>query len=51
LFSANCHLEHFGEGFGSSTHHRGVAHSACVGFGMARIVLGLTRSHGFEPAM
>jgi hypothetical protein len=25
--------------------------TACVGFGMERIVLGFIRSHGFEPAM
>lgn len=39
------------DAFGLSTHDCEVAHSACVGFGMERIMLGLIRSHGFEPAM
>ena len=41
----------FGEAFGLSTHDYEVMHSACVGFGIERIVLGLIRSHGFESAM
>jgi hypothetical protein len=51
LFSATCHQEHFGEAFGLSTHDCEVAHSACVGFGMERMVLDLIWSHGFESAM
>ncbi|MBV9720869.1 MAG: hypothetical protein JO082_02985 [Mycobacterium sp.] len=46
-----CQYEHFCQAFGLSTHGCEVAHSACVGFGAERIVLGFIRPHGFEPAM
>ncbi len=49
LVSANCHRDHFGESFGLRTADGGVAHSACVGFGMERIALGLLRTHGLNP--
>lgn len=50
LVSANCHREHFGEAFALRTADGGVAHSACVGFGMERIALGMLRTHGLDPA-
>lgn len=50
LVSANCHRDHFGEAFSIRTTDGGVAHSACVGFGMERIALGMLRTHGLDPA-
>ncbi|WP_127784270.1 amino acid--[acyl-carrier-protein] ligase [Rhodococcus sp. X156] len=49
VVSCNCHREHFGATFGISTAAGDVAHSACVGFGMERIALGLFRTHGLDP--
>lgn len=49
VVSANCHRDHFGETFGLSASGGDVAHSACVGFGMERIALGMLRTHGFDP--
>jgi seryl-tRNA synthetase len=49
VVSANCHRDHFGETFGLRTVDGAVAHSACVGFGMERIALGLLRTHGLDP--
>lgn len=48
VVSANCHRDHFGETFALRTADGEVAHSACVGFGMERIALGLLRTHGLE---
>jgi seryl-tRNA synthetase len=48
--SSNCHLDHFGHSFGINTADRQVAHSACVGFGIERIVLALFANHGLDPA-
>ncbi|KUH82708.1 MULTISPECIES: amino acid--[acyl-carrier-protein] ligase [unclassified Mycobacterium] len=50
VVSANCHRDHFGETFALRTADGGVAHSACVGFGMERIALGMLRTHGLDPA-
>jgi seryl-tRNA synthetase len=50
MVSANCHRDHFGESFNLRTANGDVAHSACVGFGMERIALGLLRTHGLDPA-
>lgn len=50
VVSANCHRDHFGQTFSLHTADGGVAHSACVGFGMERIVLALVRTHGLDPA-
>ncbi|OFB39989.1 hypothetical protein BA059_11070 [Mycolicibacterium sp. (ex Dasyatis americana)] len=50
LVSANCHRDHFGEAFALRTSEGGTAHSACVGFGMERIALGLLRTHGLDPS-
>jgi seryl-tRNA synthetase len=49
VVSANCHRDHFGETFSLRSADGEVAHSACVGFGMERIALGLLRTHGLEP--
>ena len=44
--SCNYHQDHFGTAFGITTHEGGVAHSACVGFGLERVALALFRTHG-----
>ncbi len=48
VVSCNCHREHFGENFGITTPDGEFAHSACVGFGMERIALGMLRQHGLN---
>jgi seryl-tRNA synthetase len=48
IASANFHGEHFGGDFAISLEDGTVAQSACVGFGMERIVFALGRRHGFE---
>lgn len=50
VVSANCHRDHFGVPFGIRTADGGVAHSACVGFGLERIALAMLRHHGLDPA-
>jgi seryl-tRNA synthetase len=40
----------FGDAFRISTHDGEVATTACVGFGLERLVLALFSQHGFEPA-
>ncbi len=47
--SFNHHLDHFGSTYGIELADGGTAHSACLGFGHERIVLGLLRSHGLNP--
>lgn len=49
VVSTNYHLDHFGHAFNIKTSDGNVAHSACIGFGLERIALGLFRKHGFEP--
>lgn len=49
VVSTNYHLDHFGHAFNINTSDGKVAHSACIGFGLERIALGLFRTHGFEP--
>src|SRR5580704_169335 len=46
--SFNLHHEHFGSAFGIRRHDGSVAHSACVGFGLERITLGMFRTHGID---
>lgn len=46
--SLNYHQEHFGEAFGIHLADGSPAHTACVGFGLERIVLALYRAHGFD---
>lgn len=45
--SFNYHQDHFGESFGIHTSEGNVAHSACLGFGMERVVMALFKTHGF----
>jgi len=49
IVSCNCHLDHLTVPFGISSAGGGIAHSACVGFGLERIVLGLFAEHGLDP--
>ncbi len=48
IVSCNCHLDHLTVPFGISAAGGGVAHSACVGFGLERIVLALFATHGLD---
>lgn len=47
--SFNFHQEHFGSTFDIRTPDGNVANSACLGFGLERIVMALFKTHGFEP--
>jgi seryl-tRNA synthetase len=47
--SFNFHQEHFGSTFGIRTSDGKVANTACLGFGLERIVMALFKTHGFEP--
>jgi seryl-tRNA synthetase len=48
--SFNYHQDHFGSVFGIKTAGDAVAHTACLGFGLERVVMALFRHHGFVPA-
>ncbi len=47
--SFNYHQTHFGEAFGIELADGGVAHTACLGFGLERITMALLRAHGLDP--
>jgi seryl-tRNA synthetase len=47
--SFNFHQEHFGSTFDIRTQDGKVANTACLGFGLERIVMALFKHHGFEP--
>lgn len=47
--SFNFHQEHFGEAFDIRTGDGAVANTACLGFGMERVVMALFQAHGFDP--
>jgi seryl-tRNA synthetase len=47
--SFNYHQDHFGEPFRIRTHAGVVAHTACLGFGLERVVMALFKTHGFVP--
>jgi seryl-tRNA synthetase len=47
--SFNCHQEHFGEVFKIHTADGKVAHTACLGFGLERVVMALFKTHGMDP--
>lgn len=49
IMSFNYHQDHFGALFNIRTADGAVAHTACLGFGMERIVLALFKSHGLTP--
>lgn len=48
IASSNYHRDHFGSRFGIHDHDGEAAHSACVGFGLERIVLALLAAHGLD---
>jgi seryl-tRNA synthetase len=48
IASCNCHLDHLTAPFEISASGGSTAHSACVGFGIERIVLALFAEHGLE---
>ena len=48
--SFNYHQEHFGKIFEINTPDGAIAQTACLGFGMERVVMALFRTHGFVPA-
>jgi seryl-tRNA synthetase len=47
--SFNYHQEHFGKIFEINTPDGAIAQTACLGFGMERVVMALFRTHGFMP--
>jgi seryl-tRNA synthetase len=50
MASFNHHQDHFASKFGLELSDGASAHTACLGFGHERIVLGLLDAHGLEPA-
>lgn len=46
--SFNYHQEHFSHLFGIHTADGEYAHTACLGFGIDRLVIGLLKTHGFD---
>jgi len=46
--SFNFHQEHFGSTFAIRTPDGNVANTACLGFGLERIVMALFKTHGFD---
>jgi hypothetical protein len=49
IISGNYALDHFTSAFSIECADGGKAHSACVAFGIDRVVLGLLRRHGTRP--
>lgn len=50
IMSFNYHQDHFSALYDIKTHDGAVAQTACLGFGMERIVIGLFKAHGLDPA-
>jgi seryl-tRNA synthetase len=48
--SFNYHRDHFGATWGLADQSGGLAHTACVAFGMDRLAVALFFSHGLEPS-
>ncbi|HPG25205.1 MAG: amino acid--[acyl-carrier-protein] ligase [Spirochaetaceae bacterium] len=48
LCSFNYHEDKFARAFDITTADGGLAHSACIGFGLERVVLALLETHGFD---
>jgi seryl-tRNA synthetase len=48
--SFNCHRDHFGATWGIRDADGGIAHTACVAFGLDRLALALFATHGVEAA-
>jgi seryl-tRNA synthetase len=47
--SFNYHQDHFGHVFDIKTSDGQTAHTACLGFGLERVVMALFKTHGFDP--
>jgi len=47
--SFNYHQDKFGQAFDIRLPDGSVAHSACLGFGMERVVMALFKTHGMDP--
>ncbi len=47
--SFNFHQEHFGTAFGIQTPDGKAANTACLGFGLERVVMAIFQTHGFDP--
>jgi seryl-tRNA synthetase len=47
--SFNFHQQHFGETFDILTQSGDAAYTACLGFGLERVTMGLFKRHGFDP--
>lgn len=50
IMSFNWHQEHFASTYGIQTSKGETAQTACLGFGMERIILALFKVHGLNPA-
>jgi seryl-tRNA synthetase len=50
IMSFNWHQEHFASTYGIQTSKGETAQTACLGFGMERIILALFKTHGLNPA-
>ncbi len=50
ICSFNWHQEHFSGKFGIRQDSGATAHTACLGFGLERVVLALLKTHGLDPA-
>ena len=50
IMSFNYHQDHFASTYGIKTSTGDTAQTACLGFGMERIVLALLKTHGLAPA-
>jgi seryl-tRNA synthetase len=48
--SFNYHQAHFSSRYGITMQDGGVAHTACLGFGLERVTIALFRTHGLDPA-
>jgi len=48
--SFNYHQDKFGSAFAIALPGGDTAHSACLGFGLERVVMALFKTHGFRPA-
>jgi seryl-tRNA synthetase len=48
--SFNYHQDHFGKIFSIRTSDGAIAQTACLGFGMERVVMALFKTHGFVPS-
>jgi seryl-tRNA synthetase len=50
LVSFNCHEDHFAHAWDLRTADGAYAHTACIGYGLERVAIGLFRHHGFDLA-